>query len=165
MLPPQLTPVGGRLSEFVEGWKRVMNDPYVLSIIAKGYGLRFTSPPLLRQTTWEIRAPQGLEEILGMREQITLMLQKNAITEVPPNSPGFYSNVFMVRKASGGWHPVIRFKKSECPHSCTSFPYIHYKLSSDFSSKRRLHVQNRSAGCVLSSTNSSQQQKEPQVGL
>ena len=45
-----------------------------------------------------------------MREQISLMLQKNAITEVPPDSPGFYSNVFLVRKASGGWRPVIDLK-------------------------------------------------------
>ena len=110
VLPPQITPVGGRLSSFVEGWKRITNDPYVLSIVAKGYRLRFTSPPLLRQTPWEIRSPQGPQEILGMREQITLMLQKNAITEVPPNSPGFYSNVFLVRKASGGWRPVIDLK-------------------------------------------------------
>ena len=49
-------------------------------------------------------------EILGMREHISLVLQKNAITEVPPNSPGFYSNVFLVRKASGGWHSVIDLK-------------------------------------------------------
>ena len=90
VLPPQMTPVGGRLSNFVEGWKRITKDPYVLSIVAKGYRLRFTSPPLLRQTPWEIRSPQGPEEILGMREQITLMLQKNVIIEVPPNSPGFY---------------------------------------------------------------------------
>ena len=34
----------------------------------------------------------------------------HAITEVPPNSPGFYSNVFLVRKASGGWRPVIDLK-------------------------------------------------------
>ena len=45
-----------------------------------------------------------------MREQITLMLQKNAITEVPPDSPGFYSNIFLVRKASGGGRPVIDLK-------------------------------------------------------
>ena len=38
------------------------------------------------------------------------MLGKNAITEVPPDSPGFYSNVFLVRKASGGWRPVIDLK-------------------------------------------------------
>ena len=106
VLPPQVTPVGGRLSNFVEGWKRNTNDPYVLSIVAKGYRLRFTSPPLLRQTPWEIRSPQDPQEILG----ISLMLQKNAIMEVPPNSPGFYSNVFLVRKASGGWRPVIDLK-------------------------------------------------------
>ena len=94
----------------MEGWKRITNDPYVLSIVAKGYRLRFTSPPPLRQFPWEIRSPQGPEEILGMREQITLMLQKNAITEVPPNSPGFYSNVILVRKAIGGWRTVIDLK-------------------------------------------------------
>ena len=93
VLPPQVSPVGGRLSNFVEG-----------------YRLRFTSPPLLRQTPWEIRSPQDPQEILGMREQISLMLQKNAITEVPPDSPGFYSNVFLVRKTSGGWLPVIDLK-------------------------------------------------------
>ena len=110
MLPPQVSPVGGRLSNFVEGWKRITNDPYVLSIVAKGYRLRFTSPPLLRQIPWEIRSPQDPKEVLSMREQIALMLQKNAITEVPPDSPGFYSNVFLVRKASGGWRPVIDLK-------------------------------------------------------
>ena len=83
VLPPQITPVGGRLSNFVEGWKRITNNPYVLSIVAKGYRLRFTSPPLLRQTPWEIRSPQDPQEILGMREQITFMLQKNTITGAP----------------------------------------------------------------------------------
>ena len=39
--------------------------------------------------------------------------------------------------------------KSERPNSCTSFPYVHYKLSSDLRSKRRLCIQNRSAGCLL----------------
>ena len=110
MLPPQVSPVGGRLSNFVEGWKHITNDPYVLSIVAKGYRLHFTSPPLLRQTPWEIRSPQDPQEILGMREKISLMLQKNVITEVPPDSPGFYSNIFLVRKASGGWRPVIDLK-------------------------------------------------------
>ena len=110
VLPSQAAPVGGRLSEFVKGWKRITNDPYVLSIVTKGYRLRLTRIPLLRESPWEIRSPQGPEEILAMREQIPLMLQKNTVTEVPPNSPGFYSNVFLVRKAPGGWHLVIDLK-------------------------------------------------------
>ena len=57
---------------------------------------------LLCETPWEIRSFQGREEILGMREQISLMLQKNAITKVPPNSPGFYSNVSWYEKLQEG---------------------------------------------------------------
>ena len=106
MLPPQVTPVGGRLSNFVEEWKRITNDPYVLSIVAKGYRLHFTSPPLLRQTPWEIKSPQDPQEVLGM--------------EVPPDSPGFYSNVFLVRKSTGGWRPVVDLKNlnayNHAPH-------------------------------------------------
>ena len=54
VLPPLPAPVGGRLSQFVKEWKSIMNDPYMLSIVTKGYRLRFTSPPLLRKTPWEI---------------------------------------------------------------------------------------------------------------
>ena len=39
------------------------------------------------------------------------MLQRNAISEISPDTPGFYSNTFMVRKASGGWRPVIDSKQ------------------------------------------------------
>ena len=50
------------------------------------------------------------------------MLQKNVITEVPPNSPGFHSNVFLVRKASGGWRLVTDLKSLNAhiwaPHFC-----------------------------------------------
>ena len=38
-----------------------------------------------------------------------------------------------------------RYKKSECLHFCTSFSYIHYKLSSEYCAKRRLQVQDRPA--------------------
>ena len=55
VLPPQPAPVGGRLSEFVEGWKPISNDPYVLSIITRGYRLRFT-------TLFYARPPGKLEK-------------------------------------------------------------------------------------------------------
>ena len=165
VLPPQITPVGGRLSNFVEGWKHITNDPYVLSIVAQGYRLRFTSPPLLCQTPWEIRSPQALEEILAMGEQIALMLQKNAVTEVPPDSPGFYSNVFLVPKPSGGWHPVIDLKNLNAHIHAPHFRM--FTTSSVLSSVRKgdYTLRNRSAGCLLSRTYLSKQQKVPQVPL
>ena len=39
------------------------------------------------------------------------MLQKNAISEISPDTPGFHSNIFLVRKAFGGWGPVTDLKQ------------------------------------------------------
>ena len=58
-----------------------------------------------------------------------------------------------------------RSKESERPYSRTTFPYVHDKLCTKLCSKRRLRVQNRPAGCILSRTYPSQQQKVPQVRL
>ena len=58
-----------------------------------------------------------------------------------------------------------RSKESERPHSCATFPYVHDRLCAKLCRKRRLRVQNRPAGCVLPCTDSSKQQKVPQVRL
>ena len=51
----------------MEGLKRITSDPYVLSIVDKGYRLPFTSPPLLLKAPWEIRPPKGLLKVQGIR--------------------------------------------------------------------------------------------------
>ena len=96
-----------------------------------------------------------------MREQISLMLQRNAISEISPDTPGFYSNAFMVRKASGGWRPVIDLKQLN--HHIDAPHFRMHTISSVLSTieKRRLCVQNRSAGCLHSCTNTSTQQEVP----
>ena len=58
-----------------------------------------------------------------------------------------------------------RSKESERSNSRSSFPYVHDKLCSKLRRKRRLRVQDRSAGCVLSCTDPSKQQEVPQVRL
>ena len=97
-----------------------------------------------------------------MREQISLMLQRNAISEI---SPGFYSNAFMVCKASGGWHPVIDLKQLN--HQMDAPHFRMHTISSVLSTveKRKLRIKNRSAGCVLSCTNTSTQQEVPSFCL
>ena len=163
--PHNQTPVGGRLSEFVEGWKPITNNPNVLSIVTKGYRLRFTSPPILRKTRWEIRSPQGPEEIQGMQEQISLMLQKKAITKVPPDSPGILIQRIPGKQSFWRVASSNRFIKSQRSHLRTLFLYVHYKLSSEYHQKRQLHIQNRPAGCVLSRTNTYEQQEVSQIFL
>ena len=56
---------------------------------SQGVQTLFYKTTFLLKTPWEIRSLQGPQKIQGMREQISLMLQKKAITEVPPNTPGF----------------------------------------------------------------------------
>ena len=141
--PPQMTPVGGRLSNFVEGWKRITNDPYVLGIIAKGYRLRFTSPPLL----FKFPGRSGLTRVLLERIPGSKSFRSVASSYRSKESERPHSCTSFRSVASS-----YRSKESERPHSCTSFPYVHYKLCSKLCSKRRLRVQNRPAGCVLSST-------------
>ena len=105
--PPQPVPVRGRLCQFVEGWKHIMSDPCVLSIIARGYKLRFMSPPLLLKTPWEIISPQGPQNVRANIPDAS----KECDNRRTSDTPGFYSNVFLVRKASGWWHPVIVLKQ------------------------------------------------------
>ena len=88
--------------------EHITNDPFVSSVIAKGYRLRFTSPPLLLQGNM---IPPGDTEDPGNARADFPKLQRNAISEISPDTPGFYSNAFMVRKASGGWRPVIYLKQ------------------------------------------------------
>ena len=100
----------------------------MLSIVANGYRLTFTSSPLLLKAPWQIRPPKGSQKIQGMREQISLMLQKNAISEIPPDTQGFYSNVFLVHKVSGGWRPVIDLNQLNAHIDAPHF-HMHTKSS------------------------------------
>ena len=65
VLRPQSVPVGGRLCQFVEGWMHITNNPYMLSIVTKGYR-RFMSPPLLLEALWEIQTPKCSQKIQGI---------------------------------------------------------------------------------------------------
>ena len=58
-----------------------------------------------------------------------------------------------------------RFKTTEHSHFRTSFLYAHYKLSTEYNKKRRLRIQNISAGCVILCTNPSRQQVVPKFCL
>ena len=69
--------------------------------------------------------------------------------------------------AQGIWRVAssYRFKTTEPPHRRSSLSHAHYKLSAEYCRKRRLRVQDRSAGCVLSCTNTSRQQEVPSFCL
>ena len=57
-----------------------------------------------------------------LKEEVTALLQKHAIEEVKTCHPrrGFFSRIFLVKKRSGGWRPVIDLSRLNkfvlCPH-------------------------------------------------
>ena len=116
--PPQSVSDGGTTMPVLEGWKHITNDPYVLSIVSKGYRLRFTSPPLLRKAPWEIRSPKGPQKIQRMREQILYPLCFNRSNH---QSTSGYFRVLLERipgtqGISRVASSINRLKTTENPH-------------------------------------------------
>ena len=100
---------GGLLSAHWRHWQAIGAESCVLSILRDGYRTPFLdSPPLLARTpisflTYRSGSPWSL--VLG--QVIEMMLAKDAVEIALDPGPGFYSRLFLVVKATGGWRPVI----------------------------------------------------------
>ncbi|VDI69819.1 Hypothetical predicted protein [Mytilus galloprovincialis] len=101
--------VGGWLSFFLNQWKKITSDCYVLSIIRGGLTLQFKNPPPLSAVPISLSHTQDPVKCQLLSVEVDTMLQKAAIEEVSilTLSPGFYSRLFLVPKKTGGMRPVI----------------------------------------------------------
>ena len=100
--------VGGCLSVHWRRWQAVGADSWTVSVLRDGYRLPFESPPPLTRTPILFPAYRpGSPQSLALRQEIEKMLAKGALEIVPDPGPGFYSRLFLVEKATGGWRPVI----------------------------------------------------------
>ena len=105
---PEL-PVGGRLKFFIDQWRKITDDKWVLSTISKGYKLEFQSfPP--RTGIIQTRATAHALKIIN--SEVEKLLEKAAIEPVPiaEEHLGFYSTLFLVPKKTGDLRPVINLK-------------------------------------------------------
>ena len=102
-----MVPVAGCLSAAWEKWQEKGAEQWVVEVLREGYRIPFSSPPQLSDTPipFESYSPQSLKG-QALEREVQTMLSKGAI-EVAPSGPGFYSRLFVVAKASGGWRPVI----------------------------------------------------------
>ena len=116
----QNLPVGGRISEYIEGWKKITSDKWVLSVIQEGLKLSFHSIP--KQEGIKITKFGSLKQNEVVMNEILELLQKRAIEKVPFSQigEGFYSTFFMVPKKDGGIRPILNLKELNthliCPH-------------------------------------------------
>ena len=80
----------------------------MVSVVKRGYKIPFRAPPPLSVTPVPFPSyNQGSQRALALQEEIAKMLQKGALEAVQDPDPGFYSRLFLVTKATGGWRPVI----------------------------------------------------------
>ena len=80
-----------------------------MTVLRDGYRVPFTdSPPPLARTpvsfpTYRAGSPRAQ----ALRQEVEAMLAKGALEIARDPGPGFYSRLFLVEKATGGWRPVI----------------------------------------------------------
>ena len=80
-----------------------------MTVLRDGYRIPFTdSPPPLARTpvsfpTYRAGSPRAQ----ALRQEVEAMLAKGALEIARDPGPGFYSRLFLVEKATGGWRPVI----------------------------------------------------------
>ena len=106
-VPLPEVPVGGRLMRFSRAWRRLSNDPWVVSIIEKGYRIPFSRDPPLTSVPPSPRSQMSSEKLEVLRKEVQDLLSKRAIDVVQGSTPGFYSHLFVVPKKNGKLRPII----------------------------------------------------------
>ena len=99
--------IGGCLSQFWSAWRDREADPWVVEVLREGYRIPLSvTPPLAKEpVSISSYAPSSIKG-RALAEEIESLVEKGAVELAPP-SPGFYSRVFVVLKASGAWRPII----------------------------------------------------------
>ena len=104
-------PVGGRLSLFVDNWRLVSQNAYLLSVLSDGYKIEFKElPPLqVNPDPFYLPLPDDQQSILD--EEMQKFWDKDVIEPVDDlSTPGFYSTLFLRPKTDGGYRVIINLK-------------------------------------------------------
>ena len=82
-------------------------DAWVVEVLRVGYRIPFDRRPPLSERPLSLPAysPQSIRGV-ALTQELQTLLRKGAV-EPAPQSPGFYSRLFLVQKASGSWRPII----------------------------------------------------------
>jgi hypothetical protein len=79
--------VGARLYKFVDFWKSLSKDPWILSSVRDGIKIDFTSPPF--QTAAGRNLKMGKSQFEICDGEVKILLNKGAIKPVVRSSGGF----------------------------------------------------------------------------
>jgi hypothetical protein len=109
--PAPDVPVGARLSHYWPLWKSLGMSKSVVNILKDGLKWKFKEPPVLRNHPWRVQEHLSQTKREAMTQVIDKLLAKGAIEEVTNlNSLGHYSILFLRRKTSGDFRPILDLK-------------------------------------------------------
>ena len=129
--------VGGRLKYFKHNWAVICTDPWISQLLS-GYALPFvTKLPLSSPSHQQINLTASQTQTL--QDKISNLLQTQAIRLADPHLPGFYSQMFVVPKKDGGWHPIIKSEESQLLFMHTSLQAREHPEPEGCSSSERLY--------------------------
>ena len=99
----------GWLAPYWRRWQAIGAESWVVIVLWNGYRVPFSdSPPPLSHTPVSFPTYQaGSSRAQALWQEVEAMLAKGALKIALDPGPGFYSLLFLVEKASGGWKPVI----------------------------------------------------------
>ena len=101
------SPKGGCLARHLSAWEDLGAEDWILRVLREGYRIPFHSPPPVTRaplhfTSYSTDSERGK----ALQVEVTALLHKGAVEDASP-TPGFYSHLFVVPKATGGFRPVI----------------------------------------------------------
>jgi len=119
--PPTNGPVGGRIKQCLQNWKRLTNDPVVLEAVT-GYKIEWAEKPPRKLDCF---CPKFSEEETNQIDiEIQEMIQKRAIVQVTdPREIEYVSHLFLRKKKDGSFRPVFNLKSLN-----KHIGYQHFKM-------------------------------------
>ena len=148
----------GVLSLHIKAWEEVQASRWIIQVIRLGYHLPWDSPEVPLTFSPPIFQPPSNPQAVAVLDQVVAsLLSKGATEEVLSiSSPGFYGQVFVVPKSSGGWRPA---GTSQLVPERPSFPEGYSAFCQGLCPPRRLGDVHRPFGCFLSHPHSPSQTK------
>ena len=100
--------IGGCLLLHWQVWSNKGADPWVVGVLRLGYKIPFRAAHKLSEEPmpYPSYSPSSIRG-KALALEVLFLVKKGAVELAPLPSPGFYSQLFVVMKASGSWKPVI----------------------------------------------------------
>ena len=99
-----LEPGSGRLPLFIDFWRKVTSNNFVLKIIEFGYKIQFYRiPPFMNLSSGHF----STSRTISLSKEVSTLISKSAIFTVPPSKDQFVSPIFDIPKKDSDNRRII----------------------------------------------------------